>query len=690
MDLEEFRKDFLENTRAHAESEGDFERASFVGECSRRLIDAEEISSFDSCYLDMTGNRNRRIRVDGFSFDDVDDSVSLFVSHYDGGLKSSTLTQTEATRYFSMLRYFIEDALTGGLSKIEESSPGYALARNILDRKSSISRIRAFLVTDMILSSRVKEWPEDEIFGHLVEYHIWDIKRFYRVFESQIGKDELEINFEDFSDGGIPCLEASQTEGDYRSFLCVLPAEILAEIYDKFGSRLLEGNVRSFLSTKGKVNKNIRNSIMREPSMFFAYNNGISATATNVRVEKGPEGLRLLGATYLQIVNGGQTTASLSLARRRDKADLSKVFVQMKLAEVSSEKAEIVVPQISKCANSQNKVSDADFFSTHPFHIRMEEISRRIWAPATGGAQHETHWFYERSRGQFLNEQIKLNQSEKKKFLYQNPREQVVTKTDLAKYENAWRGLPHIVSMGAQKNFFVFAQWIGEKWSQSDAEFNEEFFRNAIAKAILFRHTERLVGSQPWYQNGYRANIVAYTIARLACLIESHFPGKVLDMRGIWARQVISPALDTQLAAISKSVFDVIIAPDNGFQNVTEWCKKEFCWKRVQESPVRIEDSVVRELISANEERTALKEARMLQKMDSGIEIQSQVVALGGGFWAHMRDWARKNRLISEGEDKILCVAARIPQMVPTDRQSFLLMDVKKRLEVEGFQYEPD
>lgn len=688
MDLEEFRKDFLENTRAHAESEGDFERASFVGECSRRLIEAEEISAFDSCYLDMTGARKRRIRVDGFSFDDIDDSLSLIVSHYDGGSKASTLTQTEAARYFSMLRSFVEDALTGGLNKIEESSPGYALARSILDQRSSISRIRAFLVTDMILSSRVKEWPKDEVLGHPVEYHIWDIGRFYRVFESKVGKDELEIDFENFADNGIPCLEASQTEGDYRSFLCVLPAEILADIYDKFGSRLLEGNVRSFLSTKGQVNKNIRNSIIREPSMFFAYNNGISATATNVRVEKREEGLMLLGATYLQIVNGGQTTASLSLARRRDKADLSKIFVQMKLAEVSPEKAEIVVPQISKCANSQNKVSDADFFSTHPFHVRMEEISRRIWAPATGGAQHETHWFYERSRGQFLNEQIKLNQSDKKKFLYQNPRGQVVTKTDLAKYENAWRGQPHIVSMGAQKNFYVFARWTGEAWSQSDAEFNEEFFRNAIAKAILFRHTERLVSNQSWYQNGYRANIVAYTIARLAFLIESNFPGKVLDMRGIWARQGISHALENQLASIAKSVFDVIVAPINGFQNVTEWCKKEFCWKKVQENTVRIEESLVQELISLNEERTALKDARTLQKLDSGIELQSQVVSLGGSFWTLMRDWAIKNRLVSEKEDKILCVAARMPQMLPTDRQSAVLMEIKKRLELEGFQYE--
>ena len=410
MELEDFRKDFLENARAIAESEGDFERAAFVTECSRRLIETEELADFEPCYLDMTGSRNRRLRVDGFSFDDVDDSVSVVVSHYSGGSTAEILTQTDASRYFGMLRAFVEDAMNGKLRTIEESSPGYALAGNLLDRKPSITRIRAFLVTDSLLSSRVKDWPEDAILGHPVEFHIWDMARFHRVFESKLGKDEVEVDFEEFSHGGILCLEASQAEGDYRAFLCVLPAEILADVYDRFGSRLLEGNVRSFLSTKGKVNKNIRTSILKEPAMFFAYNNGISATATSVRVKRETDGLRLLGATYLQIVNGGQTTASLANARRRDKADLKDIFVQMKLSEISPEKAELVVPQISKCANSQNKVSDADFFSTHPFHIRMEEISRRIWAPATGGAQHETHWFYERARGQFLNEQIRLTQ----------------------------------------------------------------------------------------------------------------------------------------------------------------------------------------------------------------------------------------------------------------------------------------
>jgi len=688
MELEEFRKDFLETARALAAAEGDFEGASFVAESARRLVEAEELADFEPCYLEGTGSRNRRMRVDGYVFDDVDGTMSLVVANYSGGQAADTLTQTDATRHFGMLRSFIEDAVDGRLLRaIEESSPGYGLASDLFNRKDSITRFRAFLVTDAVLSSRVRDWPEDAILGCPVEFHIWDMARFHRVFESNVGRDELEVDFTEFADGGIPCLEASQTEGEYQAFLCVLPASILADVYDRFGSRLLEGNVRSFLSTKGKVNKNIRSSILTEPAMFFAYNNGIAATATNAWVERGRDGLRLLRATYIQIVNGGQTTASLANARRKDRVDLKGIFVQMKLSVITPEKAEVVIPRISYCANSQNKVSDADFFSTHPFHVRIEAISRRIWAPATGGAQHETHWFYERARGQYLNEQIKLTPSEKKKYLHQNPREQVITKTDLAKFENAWRGLPHIVSLGAQKNFLAFAQWIGEKWKQSDAEFNEEFFRNAVAKAILFRHTERLVSRQPWYQNGYRANIVAYTIGKLVAVIESQSLGKSLDLRGIWAKQTISPALETQLATIAKAVFEIIVSPAQGFQNVTEWCKKEFCWQRVKEVEVPLYHDFLVEFVSNEELKATKKEAKTQQRIDNGIEALAEVVNLGPKFWMDLNVWGEQKNLLSGEERMIVSLAARMhPGMFPTDRQSAKLLNIKRRMEEEGFK----
>jgi hypothetical protein len=687
LDIQEFRKDFLETVRSYAAADLDFQESAFVSVAAQKLMDAEELEDFEPCYYEGTGRRKRSLRVDGYSFDDVDNSAKLLIADYRGHDTPETLIQTEAERSFEKLGAFVEEAITGDLHMVlEESSPGFGLVNEIHRKIELINKFRFFLITDATLSSRVKDLASGTLQGKPVEYHVWDMSRFHRVFESSMGRDELEIDFREFLSDGIPCLEASQDGGDYKTYLCVSPGEVFAEIYDRYGSRLLEGNVRSFLGTKGGVNKGIRNTIIKEPEMFFAFNNGVAATATDAEIIVTDEGLRLIRAASLQIVNGGQTTVSLANTRRKDRADLSRVFVQMKLSVITPEKAESIIPEISRCANSQNKLAFADFFSNHPFHIRMEEISRRIWAPAIGGAQHETHWFYERARGQYLNEQTRMTQAERDRYQLKNPRANVITKTDLAKYHNAWRGLPHIVSFGAQKNFKAFAEWIAERWEQEDAHYNEEFYRESVALAILFRHTERMVPRQPWYQQGYRANIVAYTVAKLAAIIASCCSGKVLDLRSVWNRQAVTDAIDRQLTSISEAVFDVIVSPELGFQNVTEWCKKAACWTRVKGLDITIAGALKAELIDVSEERAANRNARAQQRVDNGIGAQIQVVNIGAIFWERLRSWANERGLIAAEENRILGIASRISTgILPTDRQSSLLLAIKERIETEGF-----
>lgn len=687
MELLDYRKEFIETIKSLAAANMDFEESAFISVAAQRLYEAEEIEDFEPCYFEGVGKRKKKLRVDGYSFNDIDDSVTLLISYYEGKDTPETLTQTEAGRIFDRLKAFTEESLSGNLHlHLEESSLGYGLARELYHQKESIRRFRFFLVTDAILSSRVKDLTNEKLDSKLVEYNIWDIARFYRVFQSLTGRDELTINFDDFFTDGIPCLEASQAEGEYKAYLCIMPGFILADIYNRYGSRLLEGNVRSFLSTKGKVNKGIRNTILREPEMFFAYNNGIAATATDAEITLTNTGLRLIKAKDLQIVNGGQTTASLSLAKQKDKVDLGNLYVQMKLSVVSPTRAEVVIPEISRCANSQNKVSEADFFSNHPYHIRIESISRRIWAPAIGGAQHETHWFYERARGQYINEQVNLNTSEKRQFQYQNPRHQVITKTDIAKYINSWRGLPHTVSLGAQKNFKSFAEYITNLWEYSDAEFNEEYFRELVALAILFRNTERLVSEQPWYQKGYRANIVAYSIAKLANLINTNCNNKVLDLRSIWNRQILSDGIIKQLTLITKAAFEVIVSPELGFQNVTEWCKKGRCWESVKSIEVPLLKEFQSELIDEAERKIIKRSSKIQQKVDNGIEAQIQVVNLGATYWVRLMEWGKQHSLLTEHEGKLLKIASQLSSgLMPNDKQCIKLLNVKEKMELEGF-----
>jgi hypothetical protein len=357
--------------------------------------------------------------------------------------------------------------------------------------------------------------------------------------------------------------------------------------------------VRTFLQFRGSVNKGMRNTIMNEPKMFFAYNNGITATAEAIETDIENGSARIKQIKNLQIVNGGQTTASLYTALIKSKADLEHVYVQMKLTIVPSEQLEQVVPKISEYANTQNKVNAADFFSNHPFHLRIEDFSRRLWAPSIEGGLKDTHWYYERTRGQYANAQASLTNAQKKEFLNQNPRMQMFSKTDLAKFHYSWEKQPHIVSLGAQKNFAKFASDISKDWGDNEQQFNESYFKELIAKAIIFRFLDKAVMKQTWY-GGYKANIVTYSIAKFSELITA--TGKQLDLLFIWKRQRLTEATQTHLLGIAKVVNDCIQDTPDGITNVTEWCKKPQCWVNVQNINYALDTKMLVELVDSSQQ----------------------------------------------------------------------------------------
>ncbi|MDE0054631.1 MAG: AIPR family protein [Gammaproteobacteria bacterium] len=489
---------------------------------------------------------------------------------------------------------------------------------------------------------------------------------------------------EDFG-GPLPVLPAQQTDGQHESYLAVIPGEVLAEIYDRWGARLLEQNVRVFLQARGKVNRGIRLTLENEPSMFFAYNNGITTTAEAVDISNTGGQMLLRRLTNFQIVNGGQTTASVHLARLRN-VDISQTFVQMKLSVVSPELATTLVPKISEYANSQNRVSAADFSANHLFHVRMEEFSRRIHAPSPDGSFRQSKWFYERARGQYADARGYLTPAHRRKFDLENPRRQLFTKTDLAKFINVWEGRPHEVSLGAQKNFAAFAHRVGRAWDKSPNDFNEAWYRQAVAKAIVFRATERIVSSQTWYQGGYRANIVAYTIAKIAH--EMAAQSRAVDFESIWRAQAPGAALAETIAVVAERVHAILIDPPAGMSNVTEWAKKQGCWARVQALQVDLPPKMADESISGAEQRDAARGARRDQQQLNGIEAQIAVVNAGGKFWTDALEWGRSRDLLTPTELGVLEVAGRIPQRTPTERQSAKALEALGKMQSEGYAME--
>ena len=691
MDVHDFHKDFLEEVKATAATEGAGSNAAFVSTATSYLINSDVLSDFTPAFYFGTGKNNRRIRVDGYVFDEFDLTFTLVIADYSGDEEREVINRSAAITQFDRLLYFLEEALGSKLYReIEPSTPAADLVEQLRFQRDRIRKFRLILITDGFMSNRISEIESKDFNGIPVECQIWDIDRIFRVCFSDLGRQDIEIDFKAYTDGqGIPCLEASNTNTeDYSSYLCIIPGKVLADIYDAYGSQLLEGNVRSFLSTKVAVNKKIRETILRFPQNFFAYNNGVSATAMDLQFESTDKGRFIVYAKDFQIINGGQTTASLSNARYKDNADLSQVYVQMKLTEVDSDadKSSELIRNISRSSNSQNKVSDADFFATHPFHVRMEQISRRLFAPATGGAQYETKWFYERARGQYLQAQMHMTKSQKDKFAAQNPKKQVITKTDFAKYRNSWAGIPQVVSKGAQTNFMKFAEIIDENWSKSDTVFNDKFFKDSVALAILFKHTEWVVSHQPWFEQGYRANIVTYSIALLHRLILQQFKGQDLDLQLIWGRQQVPDIITNELVLITKYVFDTITDPSRGTINVTQWCKRDACWDSIKKCKLILSQDVSRVLISKEEARSAEKDAKKDQQVVSDLEAQTKVLEHGADFWKRLNQFVMQKRIsISDGQLKALKYAVRIPVQLPSAYQSVQLLALLENARANGF-----
>ncbi len=690
MDFKDFRQDFIQEVKSTAATIGEGSSAAFVQIATDYLIGSEVLPDFIPAFLVGTGKRNRKYRVDGYVLDDFDYTMNLLIADYAGGVDNRVVTRSHAIQKFDRLSHFVDEATGDKLYKaIEVSRPCADLIDLLRRNKSKIRKYRFILITDGNMSNRIDVLPSRQIGNIQIELQIWDINRLYNVCLSDIGRQNIEIDFKAFSKKGIPCLEAIGARTDeYKSFLCIIPGYVLADLYDNFGSQLLEGNVRSFLSTKVAVNKKIRETILKAPEMFFVYNNGVSATAMDVVVEKSEEGTFITYAKHFQIINGGQTTASLSNTRHRDKIDLSTIFVQMKITEIdtNAEKSGELIRNISRSSNSQNKVTDADFFSTHPFHIRMEQISRRVFAPAIDGSQYNTKWFYERARGQYLQAQMRMSKSEKRKFVAQHPKKQLLTKTNLAKVRNSWRGLPHIVSKGAQTNFKKFAEWIDDEWITSDIKFNEKYFQESVALMILFKHTENIVTRQAWYEKGYRANIVTYSIALFHELVREQFPNKEVDLQIIWNRQSVPQIITEALITITKVVFDAITDPNRETINVTQWCKREVCWNRIKNNKSQLNTEIKRVLVDRKKLKVAEKEARKDQKLISGIEAQTKVIELGAETWRNAMEFIVNKKLATPDIMKALNMAIRIPNKLPNTYQSQKLLEVLEDIYCEGFK----
>lgn len=669
ISLEEFHQDFIQTIISDAESRGLLRPQAFYENVCEALVGSGELTNN---YTVAEYNK-----VCGYDNDEEREILTIlghsFFQH-DDVLQSITLDEIRSS--FNKIKAFLNSCNSPQFYKqLEESSPAYAMAHDITQLlvANKIKKVRLMLLTDARATKNLTLLDSEIVLGLDIEFRVVDINYLYRLYLSeQVGGDyETEVN--------LQCLEILSND-TYQSYLAVIYGPDLVKIYDKYGQKLFEQNVRTFLQFKGGVNKGLKNTIQGNPEMFFAYNNGITATATDI--EFGENG-NISKITNLQIVNGGQTTSAIYAAHKTSKLDVSKIAVQMKLSVVKDiEKTHDFVSKVSQYANTQNKVNPSDFFSSSSFHKEFKDYSKRIRVPAVGGSQLQTHWFYERVRGEYLNEQAYFTPAKKRQFQLENPKDQLLEKTLLAKAEVSWLQKPDTVSKGAQDSAHFFKDEVTEMLEKDSLAITEVYYKNTVAKVILFKFIEKLISKAPWYNQAYRAQAVAYTVAYLAFLVKA--TGKAFNFKIIWDNQTVPDYLENMLYVIAEEIYSYITTPKEGYGNPSQWCKREMCWKEVKELTIDVTIDP-RLLVNDEEKLYVAKSAKNEKRLDSGIEIQTFVISQKPTVWKELFTYFKSDSDVSQMQLDILGKYANGSLKLPSEKQSKIIYELYNKAINEGF-----
>jgi hypothetical protein len=650
-ELQKFYIDIQEeiNSSLISEEEGSNPEQIFTELALSYLSEAGETENYRVCFDEKISKRGVEHKINGYSLYENYETLDLFVTIYNGDSTIQSVTKGEADKTIDRAVKFFRNAIYKDyVNEIEESSEIFDLAQtlaNVPEVKEYLTRINIFLITNGEVKSDVK--ISDTIAGYAIFYRTIDINYLFNL--SDKSRVPIEINFE-LAGYKVPCIVNESENSDYQSWLAIIPGIALADIYEQYGARLLEQNVRSFLQFTGKINKGIRNTILKEQHMFMAFNNGIAATAEEVKITDLPynQGKAIAQVKDFQIVNGGQTTASVYHTWKKDKVDISNVFVPVKLTIVKNrENFSEIVGRIAEYANTQNKVSASDLSSNRENHVLLEKLSRTIWAPPISGETVQTRWFFERSRGQYKNERIRfgITPSKRNQFDKQNPRIQMFTKESLAKYINTYEEVyigkklvigPHIVVRGGQKNYVQFLNY------NFSLKPDNIWFEDAIAKAILFSSAEKLYGVKPNAIGDMRYITVPYSLAWLI-----HKLNYKIDLYKIWKQQSLSNTLKSKLFEVMSKIEDYIKTKAPG-SLYGEWAKKEECWIAIKNESFDID---LESLKSDLETKLSEKRKKLNQDETQNAEIEASLNRLKSihvKTWKKIEDWGRETKNLTK------------------------------------------
>ena len=563
------------------------------------------------------------------------------------------ITKDDYTKTLNQIKRFINGALKRHIDYIDPSHTELNQLLQIVGRQGkNFDRINVYFLINGF-SNHEKE--KLEINDIDVFVHTWDVERLFKLNASNSTHEPIEIDFETFIPEikGLQCLQVPNIDEMYDCYLAIVPGEVLSKLYKEFSNELLESNVRAFLGQTGKFNKGIRDTIRFKPQMFLPYNNGITATAENVETKIIDNKTLITKLNDFQIVNGGQTTASLYHTQKKFKeVDLTKIFVQMKLTVIKDrEQKNIEVPNISRFANSQNKVSELDLSSNNPYFIQIENLSRKKYVINPENKNQSLLWFFERTNGQYRETLNKQTLSQQKKFKEQNPQSLKFVKSDIAKFLNIWDLEPHIVALGSQKNFVQYTKKINELVIKNKMPC-ENFYKKLIANAILFKTTDKLFGRKNIDAIG-DTNLKSFTVAY--ALSYFHFlTHNRLDLWQIYEQQKIDDILSNQLKKILIFVYNHLV---EGAKNslISEYAKRSTSWEKLKSINYSEDlETILRPYLISEEEKLQRDNEKEIDtnNVEDTVFLISEIQKLGLRFWDGFKYYLKDHSL--EGFDYML------------------------------------
>lgn len=589
-------------------------------ELARNILDLMceygEISNYELCQF-----KKGQAMLTAYSYNEDLESLDLFLFS-----KASTPTakigvDTVQDKY-SNISNFYREALRNipffGAEVSEDAKNAIALIKEV---RNNIQRVRLFFLTNGIVDpSPILNFSEENEYEHIfMEYSTWDLSRVYRMNAINSGSEAIEIDFRLNYNTKIQCLRVEDENPKVDAYFAIMPGSILAKIYEQYKQTLLEGNVRLFLQKTNKVNRQICKTIKERPEMFFSFNNGISATAKHV--EFGSGGSK--AAPYitkiidLQIVNGGQTTASIASMQE---CDLSRVFVPMKISVIKDEQDySEIVKEISISANSQTAIKRSDFLSGDEFLKDLERVSRTETEPTT-----QTRWYFERKRGQYRNEVSNLFGYDKTIFNSTYPKAQVLGKADVAKYALLWDMRPY---QACKSKEIVAVTYFSGLREDTEVRIDGKYYRNIVSLYLLYSYVNNYVKES--FRNlfgTYSNRITNYIISSIAYLTNKEF-----NLDYIWKNKKVKSGLKSVIKQLATLINDHLFADFK-----PQYPKEEICWTELKVKLDTLKD-IKFQLLTFSEKASAT-----ISEIEEKDELIEQVFSIPAPLWSAIAEWGKQ------------------------------------------------